>query len=108
MNRYVMCRPEHFDVVSTLNPWMDPSVPVSRPAAIEQWEGLVDLYEALGYAIDSFDPEIAAETPWAGELATLLTQAEDAGRSALSPTIKQLLTKTGPRLVADTSSDAGT
>jgi membrane protein len=68
---------------------------------------LHDLYQALGYAIDSFDPEIAAETPWAGELANLLAQAENAGRSALSPTIKQLLAKTGPRLVADTSSDAG-
>ena len=68
---------------------------------------LHDLYQALGYAIDSFDPESADETPWAGELATLLAQAEDAGRDALSPSIKQLLAKTGPRLVAETSTDAG-
>ncbi len=58
MNRYVMCRPEHFDVVSTLNPWMDPSVPVSRPKAIEQWERLVDLYEALGHEVDLVQPGI--------------------------------------------------
>ena len=58
MNRYMMCRPEHFDVVSTLNPWMDPSVPVSRTRAIEQWEGLVDLYEDLGHEVDLVQPGI--------------------------------------------------
>ena len=66
-----------------------------------------DLYLALGYAIDSFDPEVAAETPWAGELAKLLAQADTASRSALSPTIKQLLAQTGPRLVAENATDAG-
>lgn len=68
---------------------------------------LHDLYRALGYAIDSFDPAIASDTPWADELAALLTQTEEAGRSALSPTIKQLLAKTGPRLVAENTTDAG-
>ncbi len=68
---------------------------------------LHDLYRALGYAIASFDPEIAADTPWASELAILLAQAEDAGRSALSPTIKQLLSQNGPRLVAENATDAG-
>lgn len=58
MNRYVMCRPEHFDVVSTLNPWMDPSVPVSRMTAIEQWERLVDLYEELGHEVDLVQPGV--------------------------------------------------
>ncbi len=51
-----MCRPEHFDVVSTLNPWMDPSVPVFRSTAIEQWEQLVDLYEDLGHDVDLVQP----------------------------------------------------
>jgi membrane protein len=68
---------------------------------------LHDLYLALGYAIDTFDPESAAETPWAGELAALLTQAEDAGRGVLSQSIRQLLTAKGPRLVAGNSTDAG-
>jgi N-dimethylarginine dimethylaminohydrolase len=58
MNRYVMCRPEHFDVVSTLNPWMNPSVPVSRAVAIAQWEHLVDLYEALGHEVDLVQPGV--------------------------------------------------
>lgn len=68
---------------------------------------LHDLYRALGYAIDTFDPESAADTPWAAELAALLAQADAAGRTVLAPTIKQLLGKTGPRLIAETSTDAG-
>ena len=68
---------------------------------------LHDLYRALGFAIDTFDPESAAETPWAGELAALLTQAEDAGRNVLSQSIRQFLNANGPRLVADNSIDAG-
>lgn len=68
---------------------------------------LHDLYRALGYAIDTFDPESAADTPWAGELAALLAQAEDAGRGVLSQSIRQLLSVKGPRLVAGNSTDAG-
>ena len=68
---------------------------------------LHDLYQALGYAIDTFDPESAAETPWAGELATLLAQAEEAGRGALSLSVRQFLNAQGPRLVADNSTDSG-
>lgn len=56
MNRYLMCRPEHFDVVSTINPWMDPSVPVSRTNALTQWESLVDTYERLGHQVDLVQP----------------------------------------------------
>ncbi len=56
MNRYLMCRPEHFDVVSTINPWMDPSVPVSRTNALTQWETLVDTYERLGHQVDLVQP----------------------------------------------------
>jgi N-dimethylarginine dimethylaminohydrolase len=51
-----MCRPEHFDVVSTINPWMDPSKPVSRALAILQWENLVDTYERLGHVVDLVQP----------------------------------------------------
>jgi len=68
---------------------------------------LHDLYQALGFAIDTFDPESAADTPWAGELAALLVQAGDAERGVLSQSIRQLLTAKGPRLVADSSTDAG-
>src|SRR5665811_1291322 len=52
MSHYLMCSPDHFDVVSRLNPWMDPSAPVDRAKAIRQWESLVDLYEDLGHTVD--------------------------------------------------------
>ena len=56
MSRYLMCRPDHFEVVSTLNPWMDPSVPVDRARAIQQWEELVSTYERLGHEVDFVQP----------------------------------------------------
>lgn len=52
MSHYLMCSPDHFDVVSRLNPWMDPSAPVDTAEAIRQWESLADLYEDLGHTVD--------------------------------------------------------
>jgi N-dimethylarginine dimethylaminohydrolase len=54
--RYLMCRPEHFDVTYTINPWMDPAVPVDVPKAVQQWEALVATYEALGHEVHLLDP----------------------------------------------------
>lgn len=65
-----------------------------------------DLYRALGFAINTFDAESVANTPWVDEFAALLAQAEDAGRSALSRSIRDVLTANRPRLVAENSSDA--
>jgi N-dimethylarginine dimethylaminohydrolase len=53
---FVMCPPEHFDVVYSINPWMDPSVPVDRARAQRQWEALVDVYRALGHEVRLVDP----------------------------------------------------
>lgn len=50
--RYLMCRPEHFDVTYAINPWMDPSTPVDRDLALVQWDGLKAAYEALGHCVD--------------------------------------------------------
>ncbi len=33
---YLMCRPTYFDVVYSINPWMDPAKPVDTPLAIAQ------------------------------------------------------------------------
>ncbi len=54
--RYLMCRPEHFDVTYRINPWMDPAVPVDVPRAVEQWEALVGTYEDLGHEVQLLDP----------------------------------------------------
>jgi len=54
--RYLMCRPEHFDVRYAINPWMDPTRPVDPRLALRQWERLVHVYEGLGHAVDLIDP----------------------------------------------------
>jgi membrane protein len=66
---------------------------------------LHDLYRALGFAIDTFDPASASETPWAADLAALLAEANDAGRNVMAQSIRELLSKTGPRLVAETPTE---
>jgi N-dimethylarginine dimethylaminohydrolase len=49
--RYLMCPPDHFDVVYAINPWMDTSQPVDRRRAVAQWETLVATYERLGHEV---------------------------------------------------------
>ncbi|MER6999740.1 dimethylargininase [Streptomyces sp. NPDC000410] len=53
---YLMCRPTHFDVVYSINPWMDPTKPVDTPLAIAQWEQLRRVYLDLGHTVDVIDP----------------------------------------------------
>ncbi|RIJ76891.1 amidinotransferase [Nakamurella silvestris] len=50
--RYLMCRPTHFEVAYSINPWMDVAVPVDRELAERQWESLVATYRALGHTVD--------------------------------------------------------
>jgi len=54
--RYLMCRPEHFEVRYAINPWMDPSTPVDRELALQQWQRLVHVYEGLGHTVELVDP----------------------------------------------------
>lgn len=53
---YLMCRPTHFDVVYSINPWMDPQKPVDTPLAIAQWEQLRQVYLDLGHSVETIDP----------------------------------------------------
>ncbi|MFD1825216.1 MULTISPECIES: dimethylargininase [Mumia] len=54
--RFLMCRPEHFDVTYAINPWMDPSKPVDTALAVAQWETLRATYESLGHKVDLIRP----------------------------------------------------
>ena len=47
-----MCPPEHFAVEYAINPWMDPSAPVDRQRALQQWRELRDTYERLGHTVE--------------------------------------------------------
>lgn len=54
--RYLMCRPEHFTVSYTINPWMEPANPTDTALAVRQWQTLYDTYLALGHDVDLIDP----------------------------------------------------
>jgi N-dimethylarginine dimethylaminohydrolase len=51
-----MCPPTYFDVVYSINPWMDPSGQVDRRLAIRQWSGLVEAYRSTGHRVDLLQP----------------------------------------------------
>jgi N-dimethylarginine dimethylaminohydrolase len=53
---YAMTAPTHFAVEYAINPWMDTSVPVDVPTAVDQWETLRRTYVALGHTVDLVDP----------------------------------------------------
>jgi N-dimethylarginine dimethylaminohydrolase len=53
---YLMCRPTYFDVVYSINPWMDTAVAVDRDRAVRQWERLRDTYVSLGHAVELIEP----------------------------------------------------
>ncbi|MFY1634852.1 dimethylargininase [Solwaraspora sp. WMMB335] len=53
---YLMCPPDHFDVVYAINPWMDPAMPVDRGRATRQWAELRDAYRGLGHVVHLAEP----------------------------------------------------
>ncbi|GLZ30591.1 amidinotransferase [Lentzea sp. NBRC 105346] len=55
--RYLMCPPRYFTVEYAINPWMDPSQPVSTELAMEQWTALKETYERLGHEVSTITPE---------------------------------------------------
>jgi N-dimethylarginine dimethylaminohydrolase len=54
--RYLMCPPRFFAVDYSINPWMDPSKPVSAERALEQWAALRDTYRRLGHTVEVIEP----------------------------------------------------
>jgi arginine dihydrolase len=54
--RYLMCEPKYFAVEYSINPWMDPSAPVSAELAVKQWSELADTYRRLGHRVDTIRP----------------------------------------------------
>lgn len=50
-----MCPPDHFRVEYTINPWMDPAVPVDAERAGKQWRRLRDTLEGLGHTVHVLD-----------------------------------------------------
>jgi N-dimethylarginine dimethylaminohydrolase len=55
--RYLMCRPEHFEVSYAINPWMDVTAGVDRELALQQWDALRQTYLDLGHEVEVIPPE---------------------------------------------------
>jgi N-dimethylarginine dimethylaminohydrolase len=51
-----MCPPTYFDVVYSINPWMDPTKPVDTDRAMAQWETLREVYRGLCHTVELINP----------------------------------------------------
>ena len=52
----LMCKPEFFDVVYRINPWMNPALPTDTALAVAQWQTLYDTYVGLGFDVHLIPP----------------------------------------------------
>lgn len=52
-----MCPPRHFAVDYVINPWMDPTRPVSADVAVAQWTELRDTYRRLGHTVEEIEAQ---------------------------------------------------
>ncbi|HEU5476079.1 MAG TPA: amidinotransferase [Actinophytocola sp.] len=52
-----MCPPRYFTVEYSINPWMDPGVPVDTELALAQWTALKDAYQDLGHTVETIEPQ---------------------------------------------------
>lgn len=50
--RYLMCRPNYFDVTYEINAWMHAGIGVDTALALRQWEDLRATYERLGHTVE--------------------------------------------------------
>lgn len=51
-----MCRPTHFDVTYSINPWMNPAAPTSGDKGLAQWKQLHDALVDLGHDVSLVEP----------------------------------------------------
>jgi ornithine--oxo-acid transaminase len=52
-----MCPPGYFDVVYSINPWMNTAIPVDRGRARAQWDALVAALEEAGAGVRTLAPQ---------------------------------------------------
>ncbi|KAK5979903.1 Amidinotransferase [Trichostrongylus colubriformis] len=61
--RILMCRPTHFQLSYSINPWMDMRRGVNRPKAMEQWEMLKTTLEGCGARVEVMEADGADSFP---------------------------------------------
>ncbi|WP_354643687.1 dimethylargininase [Kitasatospora camelliae] len=95
---YLMCRPTHFDVVYSINPWMDPRRAVDTALAVRQWERLREVYLDLGHTVELIDPApglpdmvFAANGATVIDGRALVARFRDAERAAEAPAYAEWL-----------------
>ncbi|MFI9105444.1 dimethylargininase [Streptomyces fildesensis] len=59
--QYLVCAPQYFDVIYSINPWMSSQEPVDRGLAQKQWKALVSVFDDLGHRVHRVLP--AADLP---------------------------------------------
>lgn len=59
VKKILMTRPTFFTVKYSINPWMDPSIPVNEERAGKQWETLKSALEKAGAAIEVLEPNVS-------------------------------------------------
>ncbi len=52
----LMCRPTHFTVSYSINPWMQPENPTDTARALSQWDELRRVFVRLGFTIQEVEP----------------------------------------------------
>ncbi len=52
----LMCRPAHFTVSYSINPWMKPEDPTDTARALSQWDELHRAFERLSFTIEEIEP----------------------------------------------------
>lgn len=57
VREYLMCPPKRFTVEYSINPWMDPNVPVDTDLATAQWSTLVETFRDLGHTVHEIEPQ---------------------------------------------------
>ncbi len=55
--RFLMCPPEHFDVLYAINPWMDVDVTIDHELARRQWDALVAALIRAGAEVELLDAQ---------------------------------------------------
>jgi N-dimethylarginine dimethylaminohydrolase len=53
----IMCAPTYFDIVYSINPWMDTNNRVNKEEAFNQWYRLIGLLASMGDTIRFVEPE---------------------------------------------------
>ncbi|CAD6190590.1 unnamed protein product [Caenorhabditis auriculariae] len=63
VKRILMCRPTHFQLAYSINPWMDMQKGVNRKKAMEQWENLKSTLESSGAKVHIMEAQGAESLP---------------------------------------------